>query len=79
MLPTEALDLSATQGILRVGAEFTLYFICLRDLLRCGFLLNNVKCYSVEGRGQKCIFLKIHLCTSTSGLSLLPDRFTGNI
>lgn len=61
MLPTEALHLPATLGIPLEEAEFTLYFICLEDQVRCGFLLNNAKRYSMERRMQKCIFSKIHL------------------
>ena len=50
MLPAEALHLPATRGIPLEEAECTLYFICLEDLLRCGFLLNNVNCIIVECR-----------------------------
>lgn len=57
-LPLEALDLLwwLAPGTLLGWAEFTLYFICLQGMLRCGVLFNNVKCYPVEERVQRCIF-----------------------
>lgn len=56
-LPPGALDhLRWPQGPSCDGAGLTLYFVCLQGVLRCGVLFNNVKCYSVEGRVQRCIF-----------------------